>query len=676
MQICALVKYPPIQGGVSARCYWIAQALARRGHNVRIVTNAGEVEEEYRLWIPPDDRNMLETAFQNGGSVTVVTSGGAKRSLKHIPQANPYVSKLSSIATEEIRFHSCDVVFSYYYEPYGMAGHLAASWTRKPHVIQHAGSDHGRLMNHPELSTAYREMLKRASLVVSSRSTFQALGIRPDHVIAPIRNGAFLPRRYFNGAAPPLDVDALIDLAREHPFVQNRAPWRPDVPVFGILGKVGRAKGSYDLIESLRILRKRGHDFSLLAMVGGTDRENFIAAVGEAGLAENTWTLPLLPHWRVPSFIRSCTAVCFMERRFPIKSHTPMVPQEVLACGTCAILSAEIAQKQGFSEKLIHGHNVFIVDNPSRTEPFLDVLLTVARDPQRVRQIGINGSSILPPVRDDEELGNYYEDLLRNAVSKGICADAVGDGSRATEVKRRSDVKSEVRNFLATQMPASFRLFRSDIESVLENLILENVVDGTDVSCLAHRVSETLFDLRANVNHPDLLQLEILRFEKECLWSVVDLEGSVGKPQFPRKNESLFRTRPATQPFECKPLRSDWLRISDYFGGIEEAVKTAKQNGNGYREKLSSHRIETYIFVKRGDLLPRAIKIDGATRDVVDLCDGTRTTGQIDAALAERGVALREGLWNLLYHLAKTGVLRGVPLHDNSENGFCIADRE
>ena len=53
-------KYPPIEGGVSARVYWLAKALGERGHEVHIVTNAQEVESEYkesefeRMFLAPD----------------------------------------------------------------------------------------------------------------------------------------------------------------------------------------------------------------------------------------------------------------------------------------------------------------------------------------------------------------------------------------------------------------------------------------------------------------------------------------------------------------------------------------------------------------------------------------------------------------------------------------------
>ena len=57
MKICMISKYPPIEGGVSSKTYWTAKALGERGHEVHIVTNALEVEEEYREGIDINDPN-------------------------------------------------------------------------------------------------------------------------------------------------------------------------------------------------------------------------------------------------------------------------------------------------------------------------------------------------------------------------------------------------------------------------------------------------------------------------------------------------------------------------------------------------------------------------------------------------------------------------------------------
>ena len=57
MKICFISKYPPIEGGISSSTYWLARGLGERGHEVHIVTNALEVEDEYRETLDINDPN-------------------------------------------------------------------------------------------------------------------------------------------------------------------------------------------------------------------------------------------------------------------------------------------------------------------------------------------------------------------------------------------------------------------------------------------------------------------------------------------------------------------------------------------------------------------------------------------------------------------------------------------
>ena len=62
-----------------------------------------------------------------------------------------------------------------------------------------------------------------------------------------------------------------------------------------------------------------------------------VRALAALGLADRVLQIPFLPHWRVPEFLRGCLAVCCLEQGFPIEFHAPMIPREVLLCGTCLV---------------------------------------------------------------------------------------------------------------------------------------------------------------------------------------------------------------------------------------------------------------------------------------------------------------------------------------------------
>src|SRR5207245_8971225 len=135
-----------------------------------------------------------------------------------------------------------------------------------------------------------------------------------------------LPPEYFNPDGPALDIAKM--LADNGDTNQNRsdkstAPLTESLPILGIYGKLGEYKGSFDLLAAMSQLIKTGFRFYLVAMCNGWREDYFRQLVEELKISEYVRVLPFQPHWRVPEFIRGCTAVAFLERDFPISAHGP-----------------------------------------------------------------------------------------------------------------------------------------------------------------------------------------------------------------------------------------------------------------------------------------------------------------------------------------------------------------
>lgn len=393
--------------GVSKENQWIAAILARAGFQVHIVTNAEEVEPSYRCldWSPSP---LIPSDCP--GSIQVHPTDQAKRR-HYVPYANPFVTKLAALATEVIRTFHCDLIYSSYLELYAVAAFLAARWTGVPYGVRHAGSDVGILFQSPELQTTYREVMLAADYLVTTPATYRRflhLGVPQDRLY--FSPGSSLPPELFSPEATPLEVNALLTWMRDHlpadpyyevfrRFLPN--PFRPDLPTIGIYGKIGAVKGSFDLIHALGRLKREGVAFQWLALTQGSTAQltAFASLIEAQGLTEVTWLLPFLPHWEIPHFLRACTAVCFLERDFPIPIHTPLIPQEMFACGICAVLSREIAEKHPLREQFRQGSNVFLVD-PRNHEELAETLRTILSNPPASRQIGQQGFADLSCGRD------------------------------------------------------------------------------------------------------------------------------------------------------------------------------------------------------------------------------------------------------------------------------------
>jgi glycosyltransferase involved in cell wall biosynthesis len=623
MRICAVMKYPPIQGGVSARCYWLARSLAERGHQVTVVTNAGEVEDDYRIWIPAEDAGRLEARFPNGGTVSVVNSGRFERTTAYIPYANPYVTKLAALATEEIRRQGAELVFSVYFEPYGLSAYLAAIWTGVPHIVQHAGSDRTRLMDHPELGIAYRELLRHAASIVTGDRDLQGLGI-PTGRFAHIRHG-FLPAE-FTPDGPVCDIGALLDRLRGSPWVSNLAPFNPNIPTFGLYGKLGETKGSFDLLTALSRLRDRGRRFNLLVMAGGRERARFLAAVRDLKLARVTWTLPFLPHWRVPEVLRACTAVCFLERDFPVEIHTPGIPKEIMACGRCAVLSEEVARKQPFWQELQSGKYAMIVSDPRDTIALAATLEHVVADPAGALAAGKAAAFVVQP-QAISDLAEAYEAIFTAAVT-GAQSPL---GREANE-----SVIGELLSVLRQHMPATFRVLD---DADVEKLANESNARETERLALGDRALAYADVIAAHfaTNPPkgvdNHVLREVIRFERDRLWLAVDTESERGLPSFPRVGPRTATARGRQVRFDSlHPVRSNWLRISEFALDAEAAERALLDCGPFESSTPGAH---IFAFQKRGSLKGRIFRISSATTQLIDMCDGTRTVAEI-IELAQR----------------------------------------
>jgi glycosyltransferase involved in cell wall biosynthesis len=395
VRICLIGKFPPIQGGVSMRTYWAAHALAARGHEVHVITNAKEVQPPFRMHMRAQDWQRCEAVYGRG-SVTVHWTDPVDRSQAFIPLASPFVSKLAGIAVRVHAERPFDVIFSFYLEPYGVAGYLAAQMTGVPHVARTAGSDAGLLWRHPQLETLYDHVLRSAAGVITGRAVAAraiSRGVEIDRIA--FAGAVAVPEDVFVPAGPTLDVAALCREVASDPDLRDLmwGEFAGDRPYFGIYGKLGESKGSFALLAAMGRLKNAGLDVGLVALAHGPSavEDRFHAQAREFGLADRVLQLPFLPHWRIPEFIRSCLAVCCLEQDFPIRFHSPIVLREVLLCGTCAVAATEVIRKLPGYNRLPDGFGCVAIEDVNDVGTLSNRLASIVVDPTPALQVGARG---------------------------------------------------------------------------------------------------------------------------------------------------------------------------------------------------------------------------------------------------------------------------------------------
>jgi glycosyltransferase involved in cell wall biosynthesis len=716
VNVCFVGKFPPIQGGVSAFNLWTVCALVEAGHRVHVVTNSEEVEAEFRLhdlcadsMLPGPPAALCSDRFS-------LHSTGSAPVPSYIPWTNPFVTKLAAAIVEVVRQERCDFIFSFYLEPYVVAAALASSWTGVPFGIRTAGSDVTRLMSHPELRATYREAYRRASFVFASAPSFRGLiaeGVDPSRLVPPFRRS--LPTDYFRPDALPLPMDTLLAAGRPQvPGLEAvyralaQKPFDPSLPTIGIYGKVGPEKGSLDLVRALGRLRREGLRFNFLAMTQGRPKpmRQFVQALYEAELGPCTWLLPFLPHWQVPNFIKTCTAVCFLERDFPILVHTPSVPREVFAVATCLVLSRQIAERGPHATRLVHGDNVLLAD-PRQAGELEAGLRQVIEAPARAAAIGRRGYESLARGGEDwpafrEAAGAAFAEIGRSirkeALSVSVAEmqaclgrlytdgasrrlfeidtdfvlaayDLTADERQALEQIDRQMLGVFARGLLAKRrdrlerwFPLLFRVVPAEVMSRLwarYNDLHPQRVDestGPQVATFACFMTETLPGSPAAPAHAaDVARYEGVMFRATHTPTSLDALARINEP--PPRGPAVE----AASPTSCFHLE-EGVYVEDFGCDILDVVKRLRQG-----EILGAVAVEPTALVfqtVRGAMAPKIVRINGPTREVLAAADGRTTAAQVARRLLGGAAADEATLGQTLGvvdTLAQRRVLRLVP---------------
>jgi glycosyltransferase involved in cell wall biosynthesis len=618
VRICIIGKFPPIQGGVSARTYWSAHGLAARGHEVHVVTNAKEANPPFRMHMRQQDWQRCAATY-GAGSVTVHWSDPVDRSQSYIPMASPFVSKLASIVANVHSERPFDVIYSYYLEPYGVAGHLAAEMTGVPHVARMAGSDAGRLWHHPQFEALYDHVLRSATVVIAGSVAGRAIkrGVRPERIAAA--GGFDVPEDLFCPQGPALDLAAVRREVETDSGLRDLlwGGFAGDLPYFGIYGKLGETKGSFALLAAMQRLKQAGIEVGLVAMAHGWPaiEGRFRSRAEELGLADRIMQIPFLPHWRVPEFLRSCLAVCCLEQDFPIVFHTPVIAQEVLMCGACLVGSTEVIRKLPDCVRVPNGYGCVAIEDVQDIEALSTRLAAIARDPEPIASVAARGHAFARTMQADASDPDGLERLLTSASRRRLptkrgrsTADATADAEdprfSVTQLAARVlDAKGENQGAGAPMARSSGPIDLPQARAVLA--AVESGVAGGDSS------------LRPVAS---AIRLEIAIAQAEST-DAVDLEGI----------DPLFRLRTkrwavrdgdlaGLVPTRDPQLRMIVIDVSDLRAG------KAEPGGPATRAPRPRHVV---AFAQANGERREPLFVSDLTAQILELSDGTRTVMEI-----------------------------------------------
>ncbi len=303
--IVYISKYPPLEGGIAAKTYWLAQALGRRGHHIHIVTDHKDADEVHAI--------AEASSIPSHENITV--SRPDQHVPWHIPQSRHRALSLLDKVLEVVERKQPDLMEAGYLVPYGLVACLASKITGLPYVLQHGGSDINKFVEGGLWPNLWREVLSSAECVITDvehRDEIEQWNAR-SHIILP-----YIP-----------------DPASFAPVIREKR----ECPVLALIGKANyhwEHKGWPRVID---IWSKMGEGFEFKVVSQGIGLERFQAYVREHLGARVNWQ-PFVPPWEMPSLLQSVDALFHFETDLPFPMFSNLVV-EALFCGTPVISDRE-----------------------------------------------------------------------------------------------------------------------------------------------------------------------------------------------------------------------------------------------------------------------------------------------------------------------------------------------
>lgn len=321
-------KFPPIQGGVAARSYWLARGMGEAGAEVEVVTDAGCVEPEYRIAGCEDHLGNLPNVRVH------VLNGDVPW---HIPFSKMYTVRLLNLVLEVVRERAVDVMDAGFLVPYGIVAFLASRITGLPYVIRHGGSDLVKFLHHPEFSHLVELAMANAASVITDEEhveQFRVLNPRVEVISPYVPDG-----RCFK----PSDQ-------RGSRNIHQR-------PVVAYIGKVNYHWQNKRLAEIMDVVARKFDDYQLVFVAQGIGLDDFKQAIGPE-MCDRIEFRSFVPPWEMPALISSVDYLVFAPDTV-IRSPSNLL-REALASGK-EVLS--ITRESAGMEPLGNSFGSWIADN-------------------------------------------------------------------------------------------------------------------------------------------------------------------------------------------------------------------------------------------------------------------------------------------------------------------------
>ena len=307
IDVLLIGKFPPAQGGIAARTYWLARSLSEREIRFHVVSMVPDVYRSVDSGALPDNVRVHLVADQQPPWF--------------LPGSDLIVEQLVSRALEVADQYPPTLIETNYLAPFGVAALSTAKLLDVPLLVRHAGSDLAKLATWGPVRNALRAVLSSASRVVTPAG---------DNPLA---------------AAGLSDIERIVEIPRYVPDPLAFAPTEPPRgdPQLLLAGKLNyhwRLKAIDTLFAAISTRR----EWQVRAVATGTGYEAVEQEAVQRGIARRIdWAEFVAPD-ALPELIGRTHAVWAMERPGTIPDFSNLV-SEALAVSRPCLISKEVADR-------------------------------------------------------------------------------------------------------------------------------------------------------------------------------------------------------------------------------------------------------------------------------------------------------------------------------------------
>jgi len=325
MKILLIGKYPPMQGGISSKTYWLLKRLKAIGFEYKIVTLN---EPDY----------STKDISSDSKDITIIEKGDAPW---HIPETSLIDDQITHAALETAKTFNPDLVETNYLWPFCKDALLISKLIKKPLLIRHAGSDIAKFHktgNYIDIMDMY---FNQAAVIVtnlSSKAIVTNICNTPEKVHCLQR---YVPcPETFKPAVQPGTANTC--------------------KLFDILfaGKINyhwRYKGLELLLKTIK--RK---NLKALFIIGGKYKSDIKKQIKENQIEENIKIVDFVHPEKMPEIYRSCKFVWCWENPGGVEDFSNII-WEAIFCNTPCIVN-NITKKKTKAEEMSRNFEALLLE--------------------------------------------------------------------------------------------------------------------------------------------------------------------------------------------------------------------------------------------------------------------------------------------------------------------------